>query len=73
MLGTITYFGEAMALLSAIVWALAVILFKKSGEVVHPVGLNLSKNALAAVLLSIPPLPPLLPPGLIFSTYPVVP
>jgi drug/metabolite transporter (DMT)-like permease len=43
-------FGEAMALLTAVTWALAVILFKKSGEAVHPIGLNLFKNLLAIVL-----------------------
>ena len=45
------YLGEVMALAVAIVWAFAVILFKKSGEVVHPIGLNLFKGLLAAVLL----------------------
>lgn len=46
-----TYIGEFLALLCAIVWAFSVILFKKSGEGVHPIGLNLFKNVLAAVLL----------------------
>jgi len=50
MSGLEIYLGEAMALLTAIVWAFAVILFKKSGEAVHPVGLNLFKNLLAAIL-----------------------
>ncbi len=50
MSGFETYFGEAMALLTAVVWALAVILFRKSGEAVHPIGLNLFKNALAVIL-----------------------
>jgi len=50
MSGLETYLGEVMALLTAVVWAFAVILFKKSGEVVHPVGLNLFKNLLAAIL-----------------------
>lgn len=43
--------GEILALLSALFWALAVILFKKSGETVHPLGLNLFKNLLALVLI----------------------
>ncbi|RKX24920.1 MAG: hypothetical protein DRP47_10640 [Candidatus Zixiibacteriota bacterium] len=45
-----TYIGEIAALLTAIVWALAVIFFRKSGEAVHPIGLNLFKNSLAAIL-----------------------
>jgi len=46
----IPYLGETMALGAAVVWAFAVILFKKSGETVHPVGLNLFKNILAFIL-----------------------
>ena len=42
--------GEFFALITAIVWAMAVILFKKSGENVHPVALNLFKNILALTL-----------------------
>lgn len=44
------YLGQTLALLSAIAWAFAVILFKKSGETVHPIGLNLFKNLLAMIL-----------------------
>jgi len=44
------YLGQTLALLSAVFWAFAVILFKKSGETVHPIGLNLFKNLLAMVL-----------------------
>ena len=43
--------GEAFALATAMTWAFAVILFKKSGERVHPIGLNQFKNILAIVLL----------------------
>jgi len=50
VLGSWTYLGEAAALATALVWALAVILFKKSGESVHPVGLNMFKSLLAAIL-----------------------
>lgn len=45
------YLGESFALLTAIVWAFAVILFKKSGEAVHPIGLNVFKSLLAVILL----------------------
>ncbi len=45
-----SYLGEATALLTAMTWALAVIMFKKSGESVHPIGLNLFKSVLAIIL-----------------------
>lgn len=51
MTSGIPYFGEILALSTAVVWAFAVILFKKSGETVHPIALNLFKNLLAAVLI----------------------
>ncbi|MFC1761310.1 DMT family transporter [Planctomycetota bacterium] len=47
----ITYLGEILALTTAIVWAFSVILFKKSGESVHPIALNTFKTTLATVLL----------------------
>ncbi len=46
-----SHIGHTLALGAAIAWAIAVILFKKSGETVHPIGLNLYKNTLASVLL----------------------
>jgi drug/metabolite transporter (DMT)-like permease len=45
------YLGETLALMTAITWAFAVIMFKKSGETVHPVVLNLFKGFLGFVLL----------------------
>lgn len=47
---SIPYFGEILALVTAMTWAVAVILFKKSGEKVHPIALNLFKNLLAFIL-----------------------
>lgn len=44
------YLGEILSLFAAILWAFAVILFKKSGESVHPIALNLFKNIFAMVL-----------------------
>lgn len=52
MLSVIPYPGETLSLLTAITWAVAVILFKKSGETVHPVALNLFKILMAIVLLA---------------------
>ncbi len=49
-MSAIPYLGEILALLAAIVWSIAVILFKKSGEVVHPLGLNLFKTILTGLL-----------------------
>jgi drug/metabolite transporter (DMT)-like permease len=48
---SIPFLGEALSISTAIVWALAVTLFKKSGESVHPLALNAFKNLLAIVLL----------------------
>ena len=45
------YYGEILSLLTAVVWAAAVVLFKKSGEKVHPIGLNLFKDTFAIVFL----------------------
>jgi len=46
----IPFFGEILSLSTAIFWAFAVILFKKSGETVSPLALNLFKNVFAIVL-----------------------
>jgi drug/metabolite transporter (DMT)-like permease len=48
--GAVPYLGETLALVTAVTWAFAVILFRKSGETVHPVFLNLFKNLLAIAL-----------------------
>ena len=53
MIATFPYMGETFALLTAIIWATAVIFFKRSGESVHPIALNLFKNLLAIVLILI--------------------
>jgi len=50
---TLPYFGEILAFLSAISWAIGVVLFKKSGESLHPLALNLYKNTLALILFLI--------------------
>jgi drug/metabolite transporter (DMT)-like permease len=46
----IPYLGAVFSLLAAVLWAFAVIMFKKSGEKIHPLALNLFKNLLAFVL-----------------------
>lgn len=60
--------GEVLSLSCAFVWAVAVVLFKKSGESLNPFALNLFKNLLALALMAAtlavvsPALPPI-PPG----------
>ena len=45
--------GAAFALMAAFSWAFAVILFKRCGEKVSPLALNLFKNVAALVLLTL--------------------
>ncbi|MBN2227456.1 MAG: DMT family transporter [candidate division Zixibacteria bacterium] len=45
------YLGEIISVGAALTWAFAVILFRKSGETVHPIALNVFKNILAITLL----------------------
>jgi drug/metabolite transporter (DMT)-like permease len=47
----IPHLGETLALLTALLWGVAVILYKKSGETVHPVALNLFKTTVSGVLV----------------------
>jgi len=54
--GNIPHLGEILALASAVVWAVAVILFRISGKTVSPFALNLFKNTVA-LLLFLPLLP----------------
>lgn len=49
-MSSIPYLGEAFALSAALCWAFGVILFKRSGETVHPISLNLFKNSFALIL-----------------------
>jgi len=45
--------GSVFAITSAFFWAVAVILFKKSGEVFSPVSLNIYKSLVALILISL--------------------
>ncbi|MCP2619956.1 DMT family transporter [Candidatus Aminicenantes bacterium AC-334-K16] len=45
--------GEFLALLSAVLWAIAIILFRLSGKIVQPLGLNFSKNAISLILVGL--------------------
>src|SRR5438034_10662846 len=44
--------GEVLAVLTAVLWAVGVIFFKRSVSVVGPFALNLAKNCIAFVLLA---------------------
>ena len=45
--------GEVFSLLAALSWALALVLFKRSGDRVEPIALNLFKNTVALILLTV--------------------
>jgi len=45
--------GRMYALLSALTWACALVLFKRSGESISPLPLNLFKNVVGMILLSL--------------------
>jgi drug/metabolite transporter (DMT)-like permease len=47
----IPYLGEILAIITAMTWSSAVICFKKSGEQVHPIALNLFKMILGGILI----------------------
>jgi drug/metabolite transporter (DMT)-like permease len=59
------YLGEILSVLTAVLWAGAVILFKKTGETVDPLSLNIFKNV-TALIVFVPTVlvagEPLLPP-----------
>ena len=46
------YAGETLSLSSAVFWALAVVMMKRVGEKIHPIAMNLFKNATGAILIS---------------------
>ncbi|MBC8383260.1 MAG: DMT family transporter [Candidatus Cloacimonetes bacterium] len=46
----IPYFGEILSLVCAIVWAAAIMFFRKSGETTKPFALNFFKNTVASIL-----------------------
>lgn len=43
--------GEILSVGSALIWAMAVLLYRVSGRAVHPLGLNLFKSLLGAVMV----------------------
>lgn len=45
--------GEAFALGSSLIWAIAIIFFRISGRSVHPLGLNFFKSLLSILLLTV--------------------
>lgn len=45
--------GKTLALLNAVVWAIALVFFKKSGDRVPPLALNLFKNTVGLMLLGL--------------------
>lgn len=50
-MASMPYIGEVLSVGAALFWAVGVVLFKKSGESMQPLALNLFKNAVALLLL----------------------
>ncbi len=49
-MASVPYIGQILSVTAAILWAFAIVLFKRSGETVHPVALNTFKDVLAVIL-----------------------
>jgi drug/metabolite transporter (DMT)-like permease len=47
------HLGETLSVVSALIWAFAIILFRVAGKNVHALGMNLFKNVLAVALFSL--------------------
>jgi drug/metabolite transporter (DMT)-like permease len=47
----IRYLGEIFAVVTAVIWAVSVVLFRMSGRRMSPLALNLFKNVVSAILL----------------------
>jgi drug/metabolite transporter (DMT)-like permease len=45
--------GEILSLISAFIWGLSVVLFRILGDRIHPLGMNVAKNALAVPLFGL--------------------
>lgn len=52
-LTSLPHLGETLSVLSALIWAFAIILFRIVGRRVHPLGMNLFKSALCALLFAL--------------------
>ena len=52
-LTSLPYIGETMSVVSALIWGFAVILFRVAGRRVHPLGMNLFKSVLCALLFAL--------------------
>ncbi|MHB8056037.1 MAG: DMT family transporter [Candidatus Aminicenantales bacterium] len=48
----VPHIGEILSLISAVIWAMSVILFRIAGDKIHPLVMNLFKNILALVPLA---------------------
>jgi len=46
----VPFAGEILSVIAAVLWAFALVLFRRSGERVHPIALNLFKDVLALIL-----------------------
>jgi drug/metabolite transporter (DMT)-like permease len=50
-MASVPFIGEILSVVAALSWAVGVVLFKKSGETMPPLALNLFKNTIGLILL----------------------
>lgn len=53
MINTVPFIGEIFSLGSAVLWAIAVIIFKRTGEKISPLALNPFKNLVGLILFTL--------------------